>query len=291
MVSALTFNNFFSKYIADPFSNELSDKDKLIATLAQVLLTLITLSLIIPITSYLRNRTITPIEDDQTANKVTEQALIALQQTLLNSRSIRSIYGLLDNSTRLGCTELNLKNVEIQASQLYDLAEVFPNTQKITLADSNLTEEHLKRLMQFPALVALDLSLRNGISSLGLQDDHIKNLRPLFSLKMLNLNGNRCLSGQTFRSLPEALTTLFVAGCSITDEGITALSEHPLEYLALNMNSTLTGNTLNSLNKSLKIIHLGGCTSLKVEGLHETLKDFPALKVEYTLPEHLPQNH
>jgi len=283
MVHALTVDNFFSKYIADPFSNELSGTDKLIAVVAMSVLTLITFSLIISLTSYLRNRTVTPItkdSDNDQAKKVNSQALIAIQQAIVNGKNIKTIYGELDDKTRKAVTELNLKEVNATALQLHELAEIFPCTQKLALSESSLTESHLKSLTSFKQLLALDLSVPVG-SSLGLQDDSIKNLRPLFDLKMLNMNGNRGLTGTTFKLLPEALTTLFIADCRINDEGVKALSEHKLECLALDRNKDITGATFGSLNKALQTIHLTGCTALKAENLS-------ALSCKNrTLPDHI----
>lgn len=280
MVSALTLNSFFSKYISDPLSNELSAKDKVIAAIASLILCAATFSLIITLVSFFRNRTVKPLqkEDSPSANKVNEQAIIALQQVLMNGRNIRTIYGELDEKTRKAVTVLDLKDIEKAEEHLHELAEVFPNTSSIILSNKKLTDHQLSELRYFNALTALDLSTTEG-ASISIEDDQIRNLRPLFSLEMINLSGNKGLTGLTFGLLPENLTTLFAANCRITDEGVAALSNHKkLKALVLATNTRLAGSTLNKLSRTLQSINLTGCISVDVAYVQNTLKAFPDIK-------------
>ncbi len=285
MVSTLTLNSFFSKYISDPLSNELSAKDKVIATVASLILCAATFSLIITLVSFFRNRTVKPLqkEDSPSANKVNEQAIIALQQVLMNGRNIRTIHGELDEKTRKAVTVLDLKDIEKAEDHLHELAEVFPNTSSINLSNKKLTDGQLSELRYFKALTILDLSTTEG-ASISIEDNQIKNLRPLFTLKMINLSGNKGLTGSTFHLLPENLTTFLAANCRITDEGVAALSNHKkLETLVLATNTSITGSTLNKISKTLQSINLTGCISVDVAHVQNTLKSFPNLK-ESILP-------
>ncbi len=281
MVSALTLNSFFSKYISDPLSNELSAKDKVIAAIASIILSVATFSLIITLVSFFRNRTVKPLQkqDSTLADKVNEQAIIALQQILTNGRNIRFIHEALDEKTCKAVTTLDLKDVEKAEEHFNAIANAFPNVSTLILTNKKLSDSQLSELRYFNKLRKLDISNTES-TSISIEDEQIRNLRPLFSLEILDISGNKGITGATFTLLPENLTVLFAANCRITDDGVGALTGHKkLNSLFLAMNTSITGSTINKLSKTLESINLSGCKGVNLALLQDTIKTFPNLLV------------
>ena len=282
MVTTLSVNNFFSKYITDPLSYELSFTNKIIATVASVALAILTVGLIIPITSYFANRPITLLEPspkgtpaEQTAAKIqgllpvvsdpqiaegpNDIALHMIKYYLANNLSFANIGRNLSRELKDSVLKLNLKQTPLSPDQLKLLAFIFPNTTTLVLAPTNITTKHLEPLITYRNFLSLDVSIDHEPGSTSMQDAQIAILSRIPKLETLYISGHHAVSGTYFNRLPATLTALFSSRCNINDAGIRNLAHLTgLQILSMSSNSDITGESFKQLPVSL--IGLNACS-------------------------------